>query len=243
MPSPLSPEQLAMFEQIPADDLKAATRSARKALARNARKANKDKHSGSVGFTPEPLVARNENQHIYLEAIDEENQVFVVGPAGVGKTYIAARKLMKKLLARELDFIAMARPSVGKAKHRLGFRPGKQDDKMEDWMVPIMKGFRAEASAHTIASLKQQGRLEFLAFETLRGRDLERCGIILDEAQNCDWTDLKLFLTRQGEGSKLIVCGDIEQVDIEDSGFEAVLNMIDDEHNDIDAVILMGNVT
>ena len=129
----------------------------------------------------------------------------------------------------------LARPSVTKAKHRLGFRPGKQADKIEDWMVPIMQGFQAEVSASTLTNMRQQGRIEFLAFETLRGRSLENAGVILDEAQNCDLSDLKLFLTRQGDGTSVVVCGDLEQTDIPDSGLETVINMLDDDRLNIDA--------
>lgn len=184
----------------------------------------------STEKTREPLKALNEAQADLIEALQESAQVFAIGPAGTGKTYIAARHAMMLLLAGAKERIVISRATVSKSKHKLGFRPGNQDEKIQDWMIPIMDGFKAEVSTATIDKLRKDGKIEFAAFETMRGRSFAGSVAILDEAQNCDLGDLRMFLTRIGESTQVIICGDLDQVDIPDSGFAAVLELIE-KHN------------
>lgn len=215
------------------DEPRGSTRSSRKAKARHQRRT--ERKAPEVASLPEfqPL---NQTQADLFEALKESPQVFVVGPAGTGKTYVAARHAMRQLLQGKTESIVLSRATVARRKHQLGFRPGKQDDKMADWMVPIMFGLKAECSTASIEKLRREGKIEFMPFETMRGRSIENAILILDEAQNCDIQDLKLFLTRVGENTQVIVAGDTDQVDIDDSGFETVLDMI--EAHDMSAEII-----
>lgn len=206
-------------------DAPRTSRSSRKAAQRNERrqsKASRESHRAP------PLVGLNPNQCDYIEALRESDQVFGIGPAGAGKTYIAARTAIRKILDGEKEVLMIARPTVSKKKHGQGFLPGKLDAKLAPWMIPIMTGIKAECSQGTIDRLMAEGKIEFLSFEHMRGRSLENAVVILDEAQNCDLGDLKLFLTRIGENTQVIVCGDETQTDIPDSGLSSVLDMIDD---------------
>jgi phosphate starvation-inducible PhoH-like protein len=209
-------------------------RAGRKAAARQERKTQKA--TKLFVSKSEPLIPRNENQGDYLAALNESDQVFGIGPAGTGKTYMAARVGIRSVMDGRKDKICIARVTIAKKKHALGFRHGNQNDKIADWVVPIMDGFKAECSKTTIEAMVKSGKIEFLAFETLRGRSLENCFVLLDEAQNCDLDDLKLFLTRIGEATTVVVCGDPSQTDIPDSGLEKVLDMIDDYDIDADVV-------
>ena len=166
-----------MLESNP--DGKAIARSIRKGLKRRHHKAEAET---AVQRFPK-LEPRNETQADYIDSIDTCEQVICIGPAGTGKTYIAARRAMRMLIDKKITHIMLARPAVAKQKHRLGFRPGDQNEKIADWMVPIMQGFKSEAPAQAIQSLQQQGRIEFLAFETLRGRSLENAFIIMLSAE------------------------------------------------------------
>jgi phosphate starvation-inducible PhoH-like protein len=210
------------------------TRASRKALARRQRKD--EKTSRRPVERRVPLAPRNERQGEYLQALHDCDQVFGVGPAGTGKTYLAARWAIRQVLDRRKECVVICRPTAAKPKHRLGFRPGNQDEKVADWLVPIMDGFKDECGAATIAKMKIAGQIEFAAFETMRGRTFRNAVVILDEAQNCDMGDLRLFLTRIGEGSQVIVDGDLDQIDIDDPGLEKVLDMV--EEFDLDADVI-----
>jgi phosphate starvation-inducible PhoH-like protein len=204
-----------------------ARRIARKAALREQRKQIRSKRAHPTRER-EPLVPRNEAQSDLLDALNENLQVFAIGPAGTGKTYLAARHAIRQVLDARKERLFIARPTVSKQKHRMGFLPGNADDKLEPWLVPIMDALKVECSAATIAKMRHDKQIEFLAFEHMRGRTLANAVVILDEAQNCDLGDLKLFLTRTGDGTQIIVCGDMDQVDIPDTGLERVVNMIDE---------------
>lgn len=175
-----------------------------------------------------PLVARNETQQDLLNAFEDSDQIFAIGPAGTGKTYLAARYALRLLIAGKIDSITISRPTVTKNKHRQGFLPGNEKEKIEPWLIPILSAFKDGVAGNVVDKMTRDGRIEYLSFETMRGRSIKNSIIILDEAQNCDFGDLKMFLTRIGEGSKVIIAGDPEQVDINDSGLEDILDMIED---------------
>lgn len=200
-----------------------------KSLRRQAAKQRRAQQQQTIQRKPlEPL---NATQADYFEALDDPNvtQIFAVGEAGTGKTYVAARFAIRRLRAGTIDRIYIARPTVSSPRHRLGFLPGSATKKLAPWLIPILDAFKEEATAREIESWIQQGKIEFVAFEHLRGRTLANCFAILDEAQNCTFGDLKLFLTRKGEDSTYVVAGDPTQVDIPDSGFDPILDMIEDQ--------------
>lgn len=174
-----------------------------------------------------PLIAKTKSQKTYISYLDTCNQVFSIGGAGTGKTYIASRVALRKVLDGRYDKLIIARPTVAPTKHKLGFLPGNGDMKMKPWLIPILSAFRDETPQSEIDFLKNSGVIEFASFEHMRGRTFKDSVIILDEAQNCDFRDLKLFLTRIGENSLVIVNGDTDQVDIEDSGLDRIVDMID----------------
>jgi phosphate starvation-inducible PhoH-like protein len=182
------------------------------------------------------LIPKTENQKDYLDSLNEADQIFAVGGAGTGKTYVAGRFAIRKVLDNAFYRVIVARPTVSQLHHKLGFLPGDANDKLEPWMRPIWDAFAAEAQVSTIDQLKHQGRIEIVAFEHIRGRTFDDAIVILDEAQNCTLLDLRTFLTRIGENSKLIVCGDMDQCDIDNPGLTTVIDMI--EKYDIDADII-----
>jgi phosphate starvation-inducible PhoH-like protein len=176
------------------------------------------------------LVGLNESQDIYLEILRDPNvsQVFAVGEAGTGKTYIPSRIAARRLVDKQISKIFIARPTVSSPAHKLGFLPGKMNAKLEPWLIPIMDAFKVEMSAQMLAKYMGSGEIEFISFEHLRGRTLADAFVILDEAQNCTIHDLKLFLTRKGEGSTYVIAGDPTQTDIGNSGLIPILDMIEE---------------
>jgi len=175
-----------------------------------------------------PLKARTPAQTRYIAALSEFDQVMGIGAAGSGKTYIAARLALRGVIAGDFDKVVVCRPTVSADRHRQGFLPGNLQAKLQPWLIPILDGFAAEASGATIEKLRQDGKIEFLSFEHMRGRSIPNACVLLDEAQNCTLGDLKMFLTRIGEDSQVVVCGDPTQVDIHDSGLSRILEMVDE---------------
>lgn len=211
------------FERPPST--KAAARAARRAerAAKEARNHSK------------PLVAKNETQQDYLDVLRAADSVIAIGPAGTGKTYLAARIAAQRLIRGEIDKIIISRVTVSKREHQIGFLPGNIDAKMKPWLTPVIEGIRAEVSGNTLDQWKANGQFEIVPFEFMRGRTFERAAIILDEAQNATFEDLTLFLTRTGEGSQVIVAGDPNQVDIPNSGLEEIVILAED-HEIMDVV-------
>lgn len=177
----------------------------------------------------EPLGPTQADYFDFLQD-PEITQIFAVGEAGTGKTYVPSRFAIRRLMAGDVETIFIARPTVSPSRHRQGFLPGKLDKKLEPWLAPVISAFKDETSSRQVDTLHQQGKIEFISFEHLRGRTLSDCFVILDEAQNCTLSDLKLFLTRKGENSMYVVAGDPSQVDIPDSGLEMILNMIESQN-------------
>lgn len=183
------------------------------------------------------LVPRTARQAGLLAALAGCDQVFSLGPEGTGKTYILGRWAIRQVLDGRKDVLVIARPAVAKAKHRMGFLPGNADEKTAPWLIPLMDAFKDECSAATIDRLKTTGKIVYAPFETLRGRTFRNAVMILDEAQNCDLSDLRLFLTRPGENTQVLVNGSFEQVgDIPDSGLRTVVDMV--VHHKITAVVV-----
>lgn len=150
---------------------------------------------------------------------------FAVGPAGTGKTYIAARVAARKLFLGLCKKIVISRVAIADKRHDLGFLPGKADQKMEPWLIPIFDGLRVELGAATLDKMRLDKRIEIVPFQHIRGRTLGNCFLILDEAQNANLKDFKSFLTRPGEHCQVAVAGDPSQSDIPDSALLDVLDM------------------
>lgn len=204
-----------------------------KSDARQQRKIEKDKSS----IHRSQLVARTDMQAKYLGALRTRDQIICYGPEGTGKTYLAARWGIRQVIEGKKEKLIIARPTVSKPKHRLGYRPGDQNDKIVDWLVPILDAIEDECSTTTIKKMCASGQIKFAAFETMMGRTFRDAIVILDESQNCDFGDLRLFITRMGERTQCIIDGSLEQIgSIADSGFSQIIDMV--ERHSLDVAII-----
>jgi phosphate starvation-inducible PhoH-like protein len=175
------------------------------------------------------------NQKHYVDAIDRHTVVFGIGPAGTGKTYLAVAKAVQALQAKQVTRIILTRPAV-EAGERLGFLPGTLYDKIDPYLRPLLDALHDMLDPESIPRLTQAGTIEVAPLAYMRGRTLNDAFIILDEAQNTTPEQMKMFLTRLGFGSKVVVTGDITQIDLPGdtrSGLKVVreiLTDIDDVH-------------
>ncbi len=175
------------------------------------------------------------NQKRYVDAIDAHTIVFGIGPAGTGKTYLAMAKAVQALQAKRVNRILLTRPAV-EAGERLGFLPGTLYEKIDPYLRPLYDALHDMIDPDSIPRLMQSGVIEVAPLAYMRGRTLNDAFIILDEAQNTSLEQMKMFLTRLGFGSKIVVTGDITQVDLPSgtrSGLRVVreiLDGVDDVH-------------
>jgi phosphate starvation-inducible PhoH-like protein len=169
------------------------------------------------------------NQKRYVDAIDKHTIVFSIGPAGTGKTYLAMAKAVKALQAKEVNRIILTRPAV-EAGERLGFLPGTLYEKIDPYLRPLYDALHDMLDPDTIPRLTAQGTIEIAPLAYMRGRTLNDSFIILDEAQNTSPEQMKMFLTRLGFGSRIVVTGDVTQVDLpagQLSGLRLVQDILD----------------
>ncbi len=153
------------------------------------------------------------NQKRYVDAIDKHTVVFGIGPAGTGKTYLAMAKAVQALQAKQVTRIILTRPAV-EAGERLGYLPGTLYEKIDPYLRPLYDALHDMVDPESIPRLIQAGTIEIAPLAYMRGRTLNDAFIILDEAQNTTPEQMKMFLTRLGFGSKVVVTGDITQVDL-----------------------------
>ncbi len=153
------------------------------------------------------------NQKTYVDAIDDHTVIFGIGPAGTGKTYLAMAKAVQALQAKEVSRIILTRPAV-EAGEKLGFLPGTLTDKIDPYLRPLYDALHDMIDPESIPRLIAAGTIEVAPLAYMRGRTLNDAFIILDEAQNTTPEQMKMFLTRLGFGSKIVVTGDVTQVDL-----------------------------
>jgi phosphate starvation-inducible protein PhoH and related proteins len=153
------------------------------------------------------------NQKRYVDAIDNHTIVFAIGPAGTGKTYLAMAKAVRALQAHEVKRIILTRPAV-EAGERLGFLPGTLYEKIDPYLRPLYDALHDMLDAEMIPRSMDNGTIEIAPLAYMRGRTLNDSFIILDEAQNTSPEQMKMFLTRLGFGSRIVVTGDVTQVDL-----------------------------
>jgi len=178
------------------------------------------------GKTIRPKTA---NQKRYVEAIDENTITFGVGPAGTGKTYLAMAKAIQALQSKQVNRIILTRPAV-EAGERLGFLPGTLQEKIDPYLRPLFDALHDMIDQDSIPRLMQSGIIEIAPLAYMRGRTLNDAFIILDEAQNTSAEQMKMFLTRLGFGSKMVITGDTTQVDLPhgaQSGLRIVHEILD----------------
>jgi phosphate starvation-inducible PhoH-like protein len=178
------------------------------------------------GKTIRPKTA---NQKRYVEAISDNTITFGVGPAGTGKTYLAMAKAIAALQNKEVNRIILTRPAV-EAGERLGFLPGTLQEKIDPYLRPLFDALHDMIDQDSIPRLMQSGIIEIAPLAYMRGRTLNDSFIILDEAQNTSAEQMKMFLTRLGFGSKMVITGDVTQVDLPhgaQSGLKIVGEILD----------------
>jgi len=166
------------------------------------------------------------NQKRYVDAIDHHTIVFGIGPAGTGKTYLAMAKAVQALQAKSVNRIILTRPAV-EAGERLGFLPGTLNEKIDPYLRPLYDALHDMVDPDSIPRLIANGVIEVAALGYLRGRTLNDSFIVLDEAQNTTAEQMKMFLTRLGFGAKMVITGDVTQIDLP-SGTKSGLKIVQD---------------
>lgn len=194
-----------------------------KATRRMQRKAAKAERQAKRN--PKPIEARNVNQQLYIDSLYQNELTLAFGPAGVGKTYVPARIFGEMLARGEIEKLYLARPNVAKAKHKNGYLPGTLEDKTAPWLVPIMEGIKDSMSPAEFERMRREKRIEEVPYEFMQGRTFKNAACIVDEAENLDLDDLYITLTRQGEGLSMVLCGDVRQARINNSGYAKVIHM------------------
>lgn len=200
-------------------------------MSRNAKRFNR-KEKVQQGFAPTPkqvktieLVAKTYNQKIYATALLKDPLIFVIGCAGTGKTYMAATMAAKMLSERTIRKIVITRPNIASGKG-LGFFPGDLEEKMAPWVAPIIQVLVKHLGQQRVDAMKKDGSLVIEPFETMRGRTFDDAFVILDEAQNTTYDELKMFLTRIGQNSKVVINGDVQQTDLkQNSGLRKIIDI------------------
>ncbi|WP_030484613.1 PhoH family protein [Nocardioides aequoreus] len=174
------------------------------------------------------------NQKRYVDAIDKHTIVFGIGPAGTGKTYLAMAKAVQALQAKKVNRIILSRPAV-EAGEKLGFLPGTLSEKIDPYLRPLYDALHDMVDPESIPKLLAAGTIEVAPLAYLRGRSLNDSFIVLDEAQNTTPEQMKMFLTRLGFGSRIVVTGDVTQVDLP-SGQKSGLRVVEDILDDVEDI-------
>jgi phosphate starvation-inducible PhoH-like protein len=186
------------------------------------------------GRTIRPKTA---NQKLYVDAIEENTITFGIGPAGTGKTYLAMAKAVAALQAKQVNRIILSRPAV-EAGEKLGFLPGTLGEKIDPYLRPLFDALHDMIDADSIPRLIQSGIIEVAPLAFMRGRTLNDAFVVLDEAQNTTPEQMKMFLTRLGFGSKMVITGDITQNDLPNHQ-KSGLAIIRDILGDVDDIAFM----
>lgn len=178
----------------------------------------------------QPLLPKNAAQKNYIECIHRYSQVFVTGPAGTGKTYIAAAIAAEMYNRHKIQKIILTRPNIPAGKS-LGFFAGTIEDKIAPWVYPLTEVLQERMGKGRYEVAHKRGAIEIVPFEVMRGRSFNNAFVILDEGQNLTAHEMKMFLTRIGEDSKVIINGDISQHDLQgSSGLQVAIDLMH-KHN------------
>ncbi|MCG2840105.1 PhoH family protein [Sandaracinobacter sp. RS1-74] len=163
------------------------------------------------------IVARTATQAQYIQALGHNDMIFALGPAGTGKTYLAVAQAVSQLISGSVDRLILSRPAV-EAGERLGFLPGDMKEKVDPYLRPLYDALYDMLPSEQVERRIASGEIEIAPLAFMRGRTLAHAFVILDEAQNTTPQQMKMFLTRFGEGSRMVICGDPKQVDLPDPG-------------------------
>ncbi|OJY68103.1 MAG: phosphate starvation-inducible protein PhoH [Sphingobium sp. 66-54] len=171
------------------------------------------------------IVPRSANQGVYMEALTRNELIFALGPAGTGKTYLAVAQAVSQLITGSVDRLILSRPAV-EAGERLGFLPGDMKEKVDPYLRPLYDALYDTLPAEQVERRIASGEIEIAPLAFMRGRTLANAFIILDEAQNTTQAQMKMFLTRFGEGSRMVICGDPKQVDLPVPGVSGLADAV-----------------
>jgi len=177
-------------------------------------------------FGRRTVQPKSPNQRRYLEAIEQHDMVFGIGPAGTGKTYLAVAMAISALLAKSVNRIILARPAV-EAGERLGFLPGTLQDKIDPYLRPLYDALYDMLDPEKVERYLEKNVIEIAPIAFMRGRTLNDSFVILDEAQNTTTEQMKMFVTRLGFGSKAVITGDITQIDLPSARRSGLLEAMD----------------
>lgn len=238
-------EQVRQAERVVGEVLEMVRRSGpvdRRDVKEVTRMVREGDGPSAAQMLSEPIVTvrgravrpQTQGQRDYVRAIDEHTIVFGIGPAGTGKTYLAMAKAVQALQRREVSKIILTRPAV-EAGENLGYLPGTLEDKIDPYLRPLFDAVGSMMDADLVPRLLANGTIEVAPLAYMRGRTLNESFVVLDEAQNTTPEQMKMFLTRLGFGSKMVVTGDITQIDLprQASGLRQVsriLRGVDDIH-------------
>lgn len=196
------------------EPLKKSTRTRRKT---NYKGADKKEVSG--------IVPRTENQRLLLEAMKDSSQVLVLGPAGTGKTYVTATYAADLYTLKEIDKIVITRPHVAVGKD-LGYLPGTLEEKTYPWALPVLDVLQTHWGKGMLETAIKNGNIEMAPLAMMRGRSFDNAFIIVDETQNITTHELKMLLTRVGEGSTIVLNGDAQQSDLREAdGLSKIIHL------------------
>ena len=169
-----------------------------------------------------PVTPRSEGQKRFNDAVQQDDMVFAIGPAGTGKTFLAVTFAVAAHKSRRVERIILSRPAV-EAGERLGFLPGDLKEKIDPYLTPLYDALNDLLPAENLRALLSKRAVEVIPLAYMRGRTLNNAFVILDEAQNCSAMQMKMFLTRLGPNSKAIITGDKTQMDIPDRNDSGLL--------------------
>ncbi|HEX8443308.1 MAG TPA: PhoH family protein [Allosphingosinicella sp.] len=171
------------------------------------------------------IVPRSKTQALYMEALGRDEMIFALGPAGTGKTYLAVAQAVQQLIGGSVDRLILSRPAV-EAGERLGFLPGDMKEKVDPYLRPLYDALYDMLPTEQVERRIASGEIEIAPIAFMRGRTLGDAFIILDEAQNTTPQQMKMFLTRFGMRSRMVICGDPKQVDLPNPGMSGLADAV-----------------
>lgn len=182
----------------------------------------------AITYRGRPVKCKTVGQKAYVDAVKSESITFGIGPAGTGKTYLAVCLAVQAMKQKQADKIILTRPAV-EAGEKLGFLPGDLQTKVDPYLRPLYDALQEMLGLETYTKLMERGLIEIAPLAYMRGRTLSNAFVILDEAQNTTREQMKMFLTRLGDGSKMVITGDVTQIDLpngKSSGLEHAASVL-----------------
>lgn len=194
-------------------------------LVKTSRSRRKTKYKGAGQRETSGLTPKTDKQKGFIDALKEFSQVFVLGPAGTGKTYITATVAADLYTTKKVDKIVITRPMVSVGKD-MGYLPGTLEEKAQPWALPVLDVLQKHLGAGTVETGIKSGNIEMAPLSLMRGRSFDDAFIIVDETQNITTHELKMLLTRVGECSTIVLNGDVQQSDLKEAdGLSKVIHL------------------